>query len=116
MGQLHHRGDIDVQLLLQQRQVGRPELTGGAEAGVVHQNPHPGREPVGHLGAVGRVGEVGGKHLDACARLVVQFRGEPLEPRHIAGDEHQVITVDRVPAGEPGAKPGGGSGDQGNGA
>ena len=48
----------------------------GAESGVVDQHLDPGGQPVGDLGAVGGVGEVGGEHLDRRARLVVQFGGE----------------------------------------
>ncbi len=40
--QLHHGGDVDVQLGLQLGEIDGPELTRRAEAGVVHQHLHPG--------------------------------------------------------------------------
>ena len=76
----------------------------------------PGGEPVGDLGAVGGVGQVGGQHLDVRARLVVQFGGEPLQPFDVTGDQHQVVAVDGVAAGETRPQPGRRSGDQSDGA
>ena len=114
--QLHDRGDVDVELRLQHRQIGGPEFAGRAESGVVHQHPHPGGQPVGHLRAVGGVGQVGGQHLDGRAGLVVQFGGEQLQPVDVAGDQHQVVAVDGVAAGETRAQPGRRSGDQCDGA
>jgi len=114
--QLHHGGDVHVELGLQHRKVGRPEFARRTEPGVVHQNPHPGRQPVGHLRAVGFVGQVGDQHLHPGAGLVAQFGAEALQPIGVAGHQDQVVAVDGVAAGESRAQPGRRSGDQCDGA
>jgi hypothetical protein len=114
--QLHHRGDVDVELGLQQRQVGGPEFPGRTKSGVVHQNPHSCGQPIRHLRAVGFGGQVGDENFDSCAGLIVQFGGEALQPFGVAGDQHQVVAVDGVATGEPRAEPGRRSSDQCDGA
>ena len=116
MRQLHDRGDVDVELGLQQRQIGGPEFPGRTKSRVVHQDPHPGGQPIRHLRAVGFGGQVGDEHFDAGAGLVMQFGGEALQPVGVAGDQHQVVAVDGVAAGESRAEPGCRSSDQCDGA
>ena len=114
--QLHHRGDVDVELGLQQRQIGGPEFPGRTKSRVVHQNPHSCGQPIRHLRAVGFGGQVGDENFDSGAGLIVQFGGEALQPFGVAGDQHQVVAVDGVAAGESRAEPGRRSSDQCDGA
>ena len=46
-GEVHDRGDVDVELGLQHLRVGGPEFAGRAEAGVVHQYAHTLGQPLG---------------------------------------------------------------------
>ena len=114
--QLHDRGDVHVELGLQQGQVGGPELPGRTKSRVVHQNPHSGGQPVRHLRAVGFDGQIGDENFHFSAGLVVQFGGQALQPIGVTGDQYQVVAVDGVAAGESSAEPRRRSSDQCDGA
>ena len=115
-GQLHHRGDVDVQLGLQLRGLGGPEFAGRAETGVVHQHLDTGGQPLGDLVAVGGLGEIGGEHLDVPSALVGQLGGQRLETVCVAGYQHQVVTIGGIAPCETFADTGCGPGDQGDAA
>jgi hypothetical protein len=114
--QLHHGGHVDVELGLECLEVGGPELARSAESRVVHQDSDTGGEPVGHLGAIGGDGQVGGQHLHRSACFVVQFGGKPVEAVDVTGHQDQVMTVDGVAVGESRAQAGRRSGDHCDGA
>ena len=115
-GQLHHRGDVDVELGLQHRGVGGPEFAGCTETGVVHQHVDTGGQPLGDLVPAGGLGEIGRQHLDVAAALVGQLGGQLGQAISVAGHQHDVVAVGGVATSEAFADPGRGPGDQGDAA
>jgi hypothetical protein len=116
MVQLQHGSHVDVELGLKRLVVGGPEFARSAESRIVDQDSDACGEPVGHLGAVGRDGQISRQYLDRCTGLVAELGGEAFEALDVAGDQDQVMTVDGVAAGESRAKTGCGSGDHCDGA
>ena len=110
---MHHGGDIDIELALQQRRVGIGEFTRRAEPGIVDQHRHPGFQSLDDPVAVGRYGQIGGQHFNLDTVGGAQLRGEINETVDIAGNEHQVVSVTREPTGVPGPQTRSGAGYQG---
>ena len=110
---MHHGGDIDIELALQQRGVGMGEFTRRAESCIVDQHRHPGCQSSDDPVAVGLDRQIGGQHFNLDTVGGPQFRGKINETVDIAGDQHQVVSVAREPTGVPGPQARGGAGDQG---
>jgi len=92
------------------------ELQRQAEPGVVHEQIDgvgPIAEARDDAADAGLVDEVGCEHLDGHAVRVAQFGGQIVERRRGACDEHEVGAASGELAGELGAQPRAGSGDEG---
>lgn len=114
-GQLHHGGDVDVELSLQHGRVGRPELAGRAEAGIVDEHLHALGEAAGDGRAAVLGGQVGGEDRGGGAETGSQFVGKGPQALLTASDEHEVVPLAGERAREACADARGGSGDQGDG-
>ena len=115
-GQLHHRGDIDVELVLQHGKVGGPEFPGGTQAGVIDQHPNSCRDPFGNPVAIGGQGQISRQNLDVDAVGRAQFRRQHHQAVDVAGHQNQVMAITREAAGIAFTNAGGGAGDQGDGS
>ena len=119
MRQPHHGGDQDVErgLLLVDGVVEEPALE--PEAGVVDQQvDRPGLvgETLLDQGHPGALGEVGDQHLALRGIGLRELVGQRLQPLAVARDQHEVVAALGETEREDAPDPGGGAGDEGDGA
>lgn len=65
--------------------------------------------------ALARVGQIRGQYIDRYSGLAAQALGKLLHPRHIAGNQHEVMAPPPETLGIGGADAGGGAGDENGG-
>ncbi len=115
-GERDDRGDVDVELRLQQARIGGPELAGRAEAGVVDEHLDTATEAFDDEIATVDGRQIGDDDLRCRPELLLQLGGEFVEGGTGAGDEHEVVTATREGAGETRTDSRGGSGHERDGA
>ena len=93
IGEPHQGGDVDVDHLLHQIDVGLPGRHGRADAGIVDEQRDAGVGPEDGLDPreVRHISEVGGDHLDRTSGAVGNSRRQCVEPSPLAGDKDEVI-------------------------